>query len=114
MEVVQAALSRASISAVNAAEVMAVMARRLGAEAAMTRFRAFRLPVMPFTGEQAEQAQRLLWRHRGIISLADAACLATASLLDLPVLTGDHIWATLPLDVEVRLIRPHGRPHGRP
>jgi len=106
MEVVQAALPRASISAVNAAEVMAVMAPRLGAATAMAQFRAVRLLVLPFTGDQAEEAQRLLSQHNGAISLGDAACLAKAAVLRMPAMTGDRIWATLDLGIELRLIRP--------
>lgn len=106
MEVVRTILPLARMSSVNAAETMAVMARRLGAEQALASFRAFRLPVLPFTGEQAEAAQALLWRHKGVLSLADCACIATARLLSLPVVTGDRVWATLPLGIEVRLIRP--------
>ena len=106
METVLLVLPQARMSAVNATETMAVMARQLGAEAALASFRAFRLPVLPFTAEQAECAQALLWRHKGVLSLADCACIATARLLGLPVLTADLIWATLPLDIEVRLIRP--------
>lgn len=106
LAVVQAVLPVAAMSAVNALETMAVLARRLGADAALASFRAFRLPILPFTAEQAEHAQALLWRHKGALSLADCACIATAGRLGLPVLTGDRIWATLPLGIEVRLIRP--------
>lgn len=106
MEVVAASLTSCSMSSVNATEVMAVMARSLGAGIALQRFRAFRIPLVPFGEEQAEVAQQLLWQQRRVISLGDAACLATAKTLGKPVLTADRIWATLPLPVEVRLIRP--------
>jgi PIN domain nuclease of toxin-antitoxin system len=44
------------------------------------------------------------YRRRGI-SLGDAACLATAEALGLPVLTADRAWATLGIDLDIRLIR---------
>jgi hypothetical protein len=44
-----------------------------------------------------------LWR-RGL-SLGDAACLATAAVLRLPVLTADRAWAGLGLELDIRLIR---------
>ena len=43
--------------------------------------------------------------HRRDISSADHCCIALGRHLHLPVLTGDRIWATLDLGVEVRLIR---------
>jgi ribonuclease VapC len=44
------------------------------------------------------------FRRRGI-SLGDAACLGTARVMGLPVLTGDRAWAKLGLPIEVRLLR---------
>ncbi len=40
-----------------------------------------------------------------MLSLGDAACLATARVLGMPVLTANRAWAALPVGVEVRLIR---------
>jgi PIN domain nuclease of toxin-antitoxin system len=42
---------------------------------------------------------------RRIISLADRACLALAVELGMPVMTGDHAWRDLDIDVEVQLFR---------
>lgn len=64
------------------------------------------LTVLPMGRAEADIAGLLLRRHRGKLSLGDCACIATAELHRLPVLTADRIWATLPLPVEVRLIRP--------
>jgi PIN domain nuclease of toxin-antitoxin system len=50
-------------------------------------------------------ADYLLKFRRNGISLADATCLAMADTYNLPVLTGDRKWATLGLDLDIRLIR---------
>ena len=105
-ELVRAALAEAGISAVNAVEVISVLSRRLGEDRAAEGFDALRVAVHPFTAAEVGIAQSLLSRHRGKLSLGDAACIATAQLLGIPVLTADRVWATLPLAVEVRLIRP--------
>jgi PIN domain nuclease of toxin-antitoxin system len=62
--------------------------------------------VVDFDRSQAEQAGLLAkqTRSRGL-SLGDRACLALAAREAAPVLTADRIWATLKLDVEIRLIR---------
>jgi len=46
----------------------------------------------------------LVWRGKSL-SLGDAACLATAAALGLPVLAAERAWAALGLAVEVRLLR---------
>jgi PIN domain nuclease of toxin-antitoxin system len=63
------------------------------------------LPVVPFVASEADVAGEFLGRHRGVLSLGDAACLATARLLGVPAITADRAWAALPLGVEIRLIR---------
>ncbi len=67
--------------------------------------RAAQLPVLACGSPEAEIAIRLLAAHHGRLSLGDCACLATAEVHGLPVLTADRIWAGLGLPVEVRLIR---------
>ncbi len=105
-EMVAAVLDRAAISAVNALEVMAVLARRLGDQDARERFAMLALPVLPFTEAEAAIAQPLLRAHRGVLSLGDAACLGTALATARPVLTADRAWAGLGLGLDIRLIRP--------
>ena len=58
-----------------------------------------------FTTAEAEVAADL-W-HRGARSLAfaDRACLATAVVRRLPVVTTDRAWAALDLGIEVQVIR---------
>jgi PIN domain nuclease of toxin-antitoxin system len=107
METVLAAMDGAAMCAVNQAEVIAVGARR-GADPANAAAwaRNLSLPMLPFTEAMSDAAGTLLATHRRRgISLGDAACLAAAQLLGLPVLTADRAWAGLGLAVEVRLIR---------
>lgn len=64
------------------------------------------LPILPFVAPMAARAGLLMVTHRRQgISLGDAACLAAAEILRLPVLTADRAWAGLGLPVEVRLLR---------
>ncbi len=43
--------------------------------------------------------------HTAGISLGDRCCLAAALRYRLPVLTADHAWKTLSLDVKIEFIR---------
>jgi PIN domain nuclease of toxin-antitoxin system len=110
-EAAQAALAAASpalISAVNAAEAIGQLARRRRwhATATLDHLQAIGLRILPFDTQVAAEAGRLepLLVRRGV-SLGDRACLATGHLHAMPVLTADRAWATLGLQVEVRLIR---------
>jgi ribonuclease VapC len=101
--VTQTVLPHAAILAVNWAEVIAKTAAGVAGDA--EALAALELPVLPFVGGVTEEAGLLLARHRGVLSLADCACLATARDRGVPALTADRVWATLGLPVEVRLIR---------
>jgi PIN domain nuclease of toxin-antitoxin system len=64
------------------------------------------LPVIGFAAPMAANAGRLpaAFRWQGL-SLGDAACLGTAAMLGVPVLTADRLWAELETGVDVRLLR---------
>ncbi|PWS35159.1 hypothetical protein DFH01_22895 [Falsiroseomonas bella] len=94
-------LEGADISAVNMLEVVARLRRETPAH--FEALQVLDLAVLPI--DAAVPAADLLHRHRGVLSLGDCACIATASALGRPVLTADRVWATLGLPVEVRLIR---------
>ena len=108
-EVVRAALrDGAAISTVNLAEVAAHLHHRgwEAREVAKT-LGEFRMETLPFDSEVAlsSGALRPATASAGL-GLGDRACLATASLLGIPALTGDRAWLELELPgIEVRTIR---------
>ena len=95
------------LSAVNFAETIAMLAIRRGLPAAEAHHDILSLgiAVLPFGEAETEIAGALLGRHRGVLSLGDCVCIATARQHGLPVLTADRAWAGLDLGVEIRLIR---------
>ena len=107
-DTIAAVLDRASISAVNWSELVAVMAERgLPDEAIRNSLSALPVAaVVPFDGDQADLAGRLrrTTRHAGL-SLGDRACLALGLALGLPILTADRAWRDLNIGADVRLIR---------
>jgi ribonuclease VapC len=106
-EAVAQVVGDALMSSVNLAEVVTKLVERTGSlEAARVALGMAAVDVVDFDAPQAEQAGALvaMTRSRGL-SLGDRACLALAAREAVPVLTGDRIWTTLKLDVEVRLIR---------
>ena len=106
-EVVARVVGEALISSVNLAEVVTKLVERTGSLAlTQAALGMANVEVIDFDRLQAEQAGALVTptRSQGL-SLGDRACLTLATREAAPVLTADRIWATLKLDVEVRLIR---------
>jgi ribonuclease VapC len=106
---VRAELPRGMISAVNAAEVLAVLVRNgLPLQEAQTALEKTRLAVLDFSLAQAIKTAELLspsFRRRRI-SLGDRACMATALLKGVPVVTADRTWVGLGVpDLRVELVR---------
>ncbi len=100
-------LSSSVISSVNWAEVLQrAVAAGLAVAGKREDMESLGLQIYPFTAEDAESTA-LLWPmgRRVGLSMGDRACLSLAQRLGLPALTADRVWATLNLDVEVRLIR---------
>ncbi|MBI2690989.1 MAG: type II toxin-antitoxin system VapC family toxin [Solirubrobacterales bacterium] len=59
-----------------------------------------------FTARHAEVSGELYGRTRSAgLSLADRACLALATTMELPAITADRAWADVAAGVEVELIR---------
>jgi len=106
-EVVAGVVGEALISSVNLAEVVTKLVERTGSLAlAKAALGMANVEVIDFDRLQAEQAGALVRRTRSRgLSLGDRACLTLATRAAAPVLTADRIWATLELDVEIRLIR---------
>lgn len=97
----------AAISAVNLAEVVTTSMNLGGSEEKIRRdIDELNLEVIAFDHDIAYQAGLLvsITRRRGL-SLGDRACLATALRHKLPILTGDHAWQGLPLDIEIEFFR---------
>jgi len=105
-----------TISTVNLAEALSTLAARgqdpadVASELTARGLLDGAITVEPFTTADAIEAARLrpLTRPAGL-SLADRACLALARRLAIPVLTSDHAWTSLALDVDVRPIRNAGQ-----
>lgn len=102
----------ATISAVNLGETLSVLASRGSNPADVASDLTDRglldgaIAVEPFTTTDAIEVARLRpLTHSAGLSLADRACLALARRLSTPVLTADHAWTGLTLDVDVHPIR---------
>ena len=61
---------------------------------------------VPFDARQAWAVSilRPLTRKSGL-SLADNVCIALARILKRPAWTADRVWASVDLDIEIKLIR---------
>jgi len=106
-DVVQQAGPDVMVSAVNLSEVIARMLDRGSSlDLVLEKLARFGFDVVPFDERRARMAGALREKTRGKnISFADRACLALGGEIGVPVLTGDQQWATLGLDLDIRLIR---------
>jgi PIN domain nuclease of toxin-antitoxin system len=104
---VMAAAEPLLLCSVTLAEAIAVLVRLQGVAAseAAADIALIGAETTAFGAPEAEAAGALAAAHRGVLSLGDAACLATARLRRAPVLTADRAWAGLGLDAEIRLVR---------
>jgi PIN domain nuclease of toxin-antitoxin system len=102
-----ARLADPAISAVNLAEVVAKLGERGMPEGEIRQAVGFLdARVIPFEEHTAYRTGLLRRSTKGKrLSLADRACLATAALLGVPVITADREWARLKIGTEVRIIR---------
>ena len=94
------------VSAVNWSEVMQ-KARSHGVDVADLEEELTHLGVefAAFTTADAAAAADLWHRGARSLALADRACLATARVRGLPVVTADQAWSALDLGIAVRVIR---------
>lgn len=105
-DVVATILATAVVSTVNWSEVLQ-KARGHGVDVTDLEADLSHLGVTfaPFTTSEASVAADV-WHQGGCsLALADRACIATARVRGLPVVTADRAWMTLDLGVEVRSIR---------
>jgi PIN domain nuclease of toxin-antitoxin system len=96
----------AAISAVNAAECIAVLARFMSSRAAEQSVARLGLEVITCDWDVAVAAADIhaATRDRGL-SLGDCVCLATARRLGVAALTADSAWKGLDVGVNIELLR---------
>ena len=100
-------LSRATVSAVNLAEVHTMLVREGGdPDESWTLTVDPISDIEPFTAAQARIAGTLIKKTRSLgLSLGDRACLALAIALEAPVYTTDRLWKKLTLGIPIHVIR---------
>jgi ribonuclease VapC len=106
-EAVADRLSEATISSVNAAEVVSKLIDRKTPAADLDRvWTLVSTLVNDFTAPQALRSGQLrdTTRPHGL-SLGDRACLALAEETGATILTADRAWADLGLGIDIELIR---------
>ena len=100
-------LSRATVSAVNLAEVHTMLVREGGDPDESWALAVDPIPDNePFTTAQARIAGTLVQKTSSLgLSLGDRACLALAIALAAPVYTTDRLWKKLKLEIPIYLLR---------
>ncbi len=94
------------ISAVNASEVYQKSQSRDKLSLARAIMTTAAIEVVPFTNVVALIAAEIHPLVKGRdISFADRACLASGMAEGLPILTGEHAWMNLPIEVDVETFR---------
>ena len=106
-EIVARLIGDSLISTVNFAEVVTKLVERSGSlELAREALAIVDLDLIDFDRDLAENAGGLIARTKlKGLSLGDRACLALAVRERLPAVTGDRVWESLDVGVEVRLFR---------
>jgi PIN domain nuclease of toxin-antitoxin system len=104
---VRAVLDRATIGAVNAAEVQSKLVELgLSPHAAESRIRILGCSILAFSEVHAIEAGSLIALTRSMgLSLGDRACLALAIDRKATVYTTDRIWNELDLGIQIEAIR---------
>jgi ribonuclease VapC len=106
-EQVRAVLDRATIGAVNAAEVQGkLIDLGFSRHEAEARIRFLGCSIQAFNDVQAIEAGSLIALTRNVgLSLGDRACLALAIGRKATVYTTDRAWKDLALDIQIEVIR---------
>ena len=80
--------------------------RKVPMETVAQSLASLKLALVPFDEDHALTAAALRSSTRHLdFSFADRACLATAAVRKLPVLTADRDWLKADLGIEIQLIR---------
>ena len=95
------------LSSVNLAEIITkCVEKAVPFEVAQRYIGESGIDIVGFDADQAVLAGELFKRARkGVLSLGDRACIATAVRLGATVVTADRVWAELDLPCEIELIR---------
>jgi PIN domain nuclease of toxin-antitoxin system len=106
-EVAARLVSGGVLSSVNFAEILTkCIERAVPPDVARIYIRDAGIDVVPFDADHALVSAELFSKARkGVLSLGDRACIATAIARKATVVTADRIWATLDLGCPVELIR---------
>jgi PIN domain nuclease of toxin-antitoxin system len=97
----------ALISSVNLAEIVTKCVEHgIPPRSAVDYVTGSNIDIIDFNFDDAILAGRLQSRvPKGVLSLGDRACLATAIRFGLTAVTADRVWATLDVGCPVKLIR---------
>lgn len=106
-EVVADYLDNCYISSVNLLEVASRFTRdQLPAEPVLKLIDQLGITVIPFENKHIAVTATLAACGKQFgLSLADRICLATAQIMDIPVLTADKVWQDAGLDIELVILR---------
>ena len=106
-EHVIAEIEHAAINIINLTEVVTkLFDAGLSTEEIKKALTPLNLTIIPFDEKMVYEAGRLRISTQKLgLSLGDRACLATARVLGIPVLTADRIWLQANVDVDIRCIR---------
>jgi PIN domain nuclease of toxin-antitoxin system len=114
-QVAEAMESGTVMSAANWAEVLSKLADEgedpytVASQLAVRGLIGGAIEVVSLTEADAIEIARLrpLTRTSGL-SLGDRACLALGTRLRIPILTADRLWASLKIELEIKVIRGNG------
>jgi ribonuclease VapC len=109
-DVVEKWLPSSAVSMVNICEVISVLVREGKREEEVSEeVRALIPMIIPFGWDIARSTVAMITKtqHKGL-GLGDRAALATAKLLNIPVLTAEERWLDVPVGVKIELIRRRG------
>jgi PIN domain nuclease of toxin-antitoxin system len=95
------------LSTINLSEVLARFVRDgHSAEAVLHKIQSTTIKIVPFSARQAVLAANMTPVTRPFgLSMADRACLALAMEHNIAALSADTMWNTVPLAVDIILIR---------
>ncbi|HET6381231.1 MAG TPA: PIN domain-containing protein [candidate division Zixibacteria bacterium] len=105
-EAVATIIGASALSTVNLSEVLQKAASRgIAVDDLDLDLRDLGVDLVPFGVGEAKRAARLWLDGHASLSFGDRACIATAAVRELKVVTADRAWGRLKLPVQVKVIR---------